>query len=154
MDALDAKLIELLTNHPGLPVMECARRLRVARATVQGRLDKLHASGVITGVLPVLDAGAMGFGTLALCDIEIDQQVGHARAAEQLAQVPEVVDLYTVTGGADMHARIVARSTDDLQRVLDEISQLTGVARTSSQIALRKHFTGRLLPLVRAALAS
>ena len=49
MDAIDGKVIELFANEPRLGVLEASRRLGIARGTVQARLDKLTASGVITG---------------------------------------------------------------------------------------------------------
>ncbi|WP_439903138.1 AsnC family transcriptional regulator, partial [Microbacterium azadirachtae] len=49
IDALDAALIRLLTDAPQLPVLECARRLGVARGTVTSRLARLHENGVIEG---------------------------------------------------------------------------------------------------------
>src|SRR5690606_40319656 len=42
IDALDARLIRALCETPRAGVMELARRLGVARGTVQARLDKLQ----------------------------------------------------------------------------------------------------------------
>ena len=44
VDELDARLIELLAAEPRIGVLECARRLGVARGTVQARLDRLQAA--------------------------------------------------------------------------------------------------------------
>ena len=52
IDALDGRLIELLKAEPRVGVLEASRRLGVARGTVQARLDRLHARGVITGYGP------------------------------------------------------------------------------------------------------
>ena len=52
MDALDGTLIELFSLEPKLGVLEASRRLGVARGTVQARLDRLAAAGVITGWSP------------------------------------------------------------------------------------------------------
>ena len=49
MDALDRKVIDLFADEPRIGVLEASRRLGVARGTVQARLDKLAATGVITG---------------------------------------------------------------------------------------------------------
>ena len=52
IDELDARLIELLAAEPRVGVLEASRRLAVARGTVQARLDRLQARGVITGYGP------------------------------------------------------------------------------------------------------
>jgi DNA-binding Lrp family transcriptional regulator len=49
IDELDARLIETLHENPRVGLLEVARRLGVARGTVQARLAKLEARGVITG---------------------------------------------------------------------------------------------------------
>ena len=58
MDDLDATLIDLLRRPSrAIGVLEASRRLGVARGTVQARLDKLAATGVVSGWGPELDAG-------------------------------------------------------------------------------------------------
>ena len=52
IDGLDAALIELLAAQPRVGVLEASRRLRVARGTVQARLERLQERGVITGYGP------------------------------------------------------------------------------------------------------
>ena len=54
MDEIDSKLIEVFASEPRLGVLEASRRLGIARGTVQARLDKLAAAGVITGWGPDL----------------------------------------------------------------------------------------------------
>src|ERR1039457_6035710 len=62
IDRLDAALIELLAAEPRIGVLEASRRLGVARGTVQARLDRLAARGVITGDGPEGDPAALGPG--------------------------------------------------------------------------------------------
>ncbi|MGH3906196.1 MAG: AsnC family transcriptional regulator, partial [Pseudonocardiaceae bacterium] len=46
IDALDGRLLLLLCDEPRLGVLECSRRLGVARGTVQARLDRMLARGM------------------------------------------------------------------------------------------------------------
>jgi DNA-binding Lrp family transcriptional regulator len=154
LDELDAALITLLAAEPRLGVLELSRRLRVARGTVQARLDKLVARGVITGFGPDIDPSALGFGVTAFMTLEIRQSLGHDLVAEHLATIPEVLEAYTITGTGDLLCRIVARSNADLQRVIDEIVSYDGIVRASTLIALAKQVRYRTLPLVRKAAIS
>jgi DNA-binding Lrp family transcriptional regulator len=52
LDEIDRRLIELLRSDARLPAVALARRLSVARATVQNRIDKLIAQGVLLGFTP------------------------------------------------------------------------------------------------------
>ncbi|MEN3536944.1 Lrp/AsnC family transcriptional regulator [Microbispora sp. ZYX-F-249] len=151
IDHLDARLVALLAAEPRIGVLECSRRLNVARGTVQARLDRMAARGVITGYGPDIDPAALGFDVTAFVTLHIRQVAGHVPVADQLALIPEVLEVHTITGGGDMFCRVVARSNADLQRVIDRIVDVQGVVRTESVIALDTPVPYRTLPLVRAA---
>jgi DNA-binding Lrp family transcriptional regulator len=153
IDELDARLISLLTNEPRIGVLECARRLGVARGTAQARLDKLVARGVIKGFGPEVSPADLGFSVMAFVSLEIRQRAGHDPVAAHLARIPEVLEAHTITGTADMLCRIVARSNADLQRVIDRVLTDQGIVRASTIIALAEQIPYRVLPLVDAAAA-
>ena len=153
IDELDGRLIELLTTEPRIGVLECSRRLGVARGTVQARLDRLVERGVISGFGPEIDPGALGYDVTAFVTLQIRQVGGHDPVAERLAGIPEVIEAHTITGAGDMLCRIVARTNQDLQRVIDLIVDVVGVERASSTIALATPVRQRTLPLVRTAAA-
>ena len=147
-DALDARLVALLAEHPRIGVLETARRLGVARGTVQARLDRLQRTGVIRGFGPEVDPAALGYEVTAFVTLEIRQGSGHVAVAEHLARIPEVLELHTVTGSGDLLCRIVARSNADLQRVIDEVVADEDIYRASTLIALSAPIPYRILPLV------
>ena len=149
MDALDRNLIELLTAEPRIGVLEASRRLGVARGTVQARLDKLAAAGVVTGWGPQLSPEALGFPVTAFLTLEISQAAGHDAVAGHLAGIPEVLEAHTITGAGDLWCRVVSRSNADLQRVIDAVLSLDGVLRSSTVMALAEQVPYRVLPLVR-----
>ena len=151
VDRLDAALVELLAAEPRVGVLEASRRLRVARGTVQARLERLQERGVITGYGPEVDPAALGFEVTAFVTLEIRQAGGHDPVAERLAAIPEVLEVHTITGAGDLLCRVVARTNADLQRVLDAIVAAEGVVRSSTVISLATQVRYRVLPLVRAA---
>jgi DNA-binding Lrp family transcriptional regulator len=153
IDELDARLIELLTSEPRVGVLEASRRLRVARGTVQARLDRMQARGVITGYGPDVSPAALDFGVMAFVTLEIRQAGGHEPVAGRLAGIAEVLEAHTITGSGDMLCRVVARTNADLQRVIDAMVDVPGVLRTSTVIALDTPVPYRTLPLVRTAAA-
>ena len=150
IDELDAQLIELLAAEPRVGMLEASRRLGVARGTVQARLDRLQARGVVTGYGPDIDPAALGHGVSAFVTLEIRQAGGHDPVATRLAAIAEVLEAHTITGAGDMLCRVVARTNADLQRVIDAIVGVAGVVRASTVIALATPVPYRVLPLVRA----
>ncbi|MEU3454080.1 Lrp/AsnC family transcriptional regulator [Micromonospora sp. NPDC006766] len=151
LDGLDARLVELLTEEPRIGVLECSRRLGVARGTVQARLDKLVDRGVIGGFGPDISPAAIGFGVTSFVTLEISQRHGHDPVTTHLAAIPEVLEAHTITGSSDLLCRIVARSNTDLQRVIDQIVACEGIRRASTIIALAEQIPYRTLPLIRSA---
>jgi DNA-binding Lrp family transcriptional regulator len=147
IDRLDARLLEAVAEAPRAGVMELARRLKVARGTVQARLEKLQRRGVVTGFSPDIDLRALGYGVLAFVTLEIVQgRLGDV--VEHLAGIPEVLEVHATTGPGDLHARVVARTNEHLQAVIGEILGVTGISRTTTQIALTEQLRFRVLPLV------
>jgi len=153
VDDLDVTLIRLFADEPRVGVLEASRRLGVARGTVQARLNKLVEVGVIAGWGPDLDPEALGYPVTAFLTLEIRQAAkggGHDAVARHLDAIPEVLEAYTITGAGDMWCRVVARSNNDLQRVIDRVLAGEGIVRSSTVIALATQVPYRVLPLLEA----
>jgi DNA-binding Lrp family transcriptional regulator len=154
MDDLDRRMLALFAADPRIGVLQASRELEVARGTVQARLDKLVASGVVTGWGPELSPEALGFPVTAFLTLEIRQETadhgGHDAVAHHLATIPEVLEAHTITGAGDLFARVVARSNSDLQRVIDLVLKNPAIVRSSTVIALATQIPYRVLPLAHA----
>jgi DNA-binding Lrp family transcriptional regulator len=151
IDALDARLIKCMKESPRAGVMELARQLGVARGTVQARLDKLQRRGIVTGFGPDLDLTRLGYDVLAFITMEIAQGA-LADVIAHLEAIPEVLEAHATTGPGDLHCRVVARTNAHLQEVLARVLGVTGIERTTTQIALTEQLRLRVLPLVELAI--
>jgi DNA-binding Lrp family transcriptional regulator len=149
IDQLDARLIELLAAEPKIGVLETSRRLGVARGTVQARLDRLVARGVISTFAPVVDPAGLGYVVTAFVNLEI-RQGARDHVTAHLRSIPEVLEVHTITGQGDLLCRLVARDNDDLQRVIDDLVADGDIVRTSTVVALACVLEHRVLPLVRS----
>ena len=152
IDGLDGRLLRSLADSPRAGVMELARQLQVARGTVQARLDKLQRRGVVTGFGPDVDVRGLGYSVLAFTTLEIAQ--GRlADVVDHLRDIPEVLEAHATTGQGDLHCRVVARSNDHLQVVINRILEVQGIDRATTVIALSEQIGYRVMPLVEAAAA-
>ncbi len=150
IDELDARLIAALRESPRVGLLEISRRLGVARGTVQARLAKLEARGVITGYGPEVDPAAMGYGIQAFVLLELAQ--GRlAEATQVLEAVPEVVEADAISGPQDLLCRLVARDTEHLQEIVNRILATAAIRRSTSYIVLSQQVKPRTGPLVAAA---
>jgi DNA-binding Lrp family transcriptional regulator len=152
IDQLDARLLLTLRAHPRVGLLEVARRLGVARGTVQARLEKLQARGVITGFGPEIDPGHMGYPVTAFVALEIVQ--GRLdEAVVGLRAVPEVLEAHGVTGDRDLLCRVVARDNGHLQDVINNMLHKGAVQRSTSAISMSRQIPYRVEPLIGAAVA-
>ena len=149
LDDLDRRLLALFANEPRVGVLEASRRLGVARGTVQARLDRLDAIGVVTGWGPDVSPAALGYPVTAFVTLQIVQHGGRDQLIARLAAIPELLECWTITGSGDLWCRVVAHSNADLQRVLDRMVTDEGVVRASTLIALAEPVPYRTGPLVR-----
>jgi DNA-binding Lrp family transcriptional regulator len=150
IDELDGRLLALLREDPRIGIAEAARRLGAARGTVQARLERLQSRGVVRGFGPEVDPVRLGYPILAFVFLEISQ--GRLQeAVDVLEHVPEVVEAHGVSGPRDLLVRIVARDTDHLQSVINEVLSTTAVRRSTSYISLSEQIATRTGPLVESA---
>src|SRR4051812_48860551 len=150
IDDLDARLIATLRENPRVGLLEVARRLGVARGTVQARLRKLEERGVITGHGPEIDPGAMGYAISAFVFVELNQ--GRlAEAVDLLAGVPGVLGAAGAGGPQDLVCRVVARDTEPLQEIVNRLPPPPATQRCTSHIVLSRQVPPRTSPLVAQA---
>jgi DNA-binding Lrp family transcriptional regulator len=149
IDELDGRILHLFSTEPRVGVLEASRRLKVARGTVQARLDRLERDGVVTSWAPRISPEALGYGVTAFVTLEIVQHEGRAEISARLAGIPEVLECWTVTGSGDLWCRIVAHTNTDLQRVIDAMVTDPAVVRSVTLIGLAELIAYRTEPLVR-----
>ncbi|MEU8172340.1 Lrp/AsnC family transcriptional regulator [Microbispora hainanensis] len=150
LDALDSRLLITMRANPRIGLTELARLLGVARGTVQARLDKLTARGVIGDFGPTITTEQIGYPILAFASLQIAQ--GRlTEAVRWLADVPEILEVYGTSGQADLLCRVVARSTPHLQEVIARILASPAIQRTDTTIALSTQIPFRIEPLLKAA---
>ena len=150
IDELDSRLIAEMRANPRVGLLEISRRLGVARGTVQARLAKLEARGVITGYGPEVDPVAMGYSIQAFVLLELAQ--GRLdEAAQVLDSTPEVVEADAISGPQDLLCRLVARDTEHLQEIVNRILATAAIRRSTSYIVLSQQVKPRTGPLVEAA---
>jgi len=135
MDDLDRTILALLGADARMSVATLARRLKVARSTIQARLERLETSGVIAGyTLKLGEAARQGrIRATVLLNIEPRAQAG---ILTRLKATPEVERVHTTSGRVDLLLQIAAPSTAVLDGILDQIGEMTGVRSSESLIHL------------------
>jgi DNA-binding Lrp family transcriptional regulator len=147
IDQLDAALLAALTDDPRTGTTELAERLGVARNTVQARLAGLRSGGVLQGFSARLDLGALGLPVIAFLHLELAQGALQD-VVDALAERPFVLEVVATTGRSDLSVRVAAPDHAALQALLQEVLDLPGVVRTTTEIALTTPVPYRVGPLL------
>lgn len=131
----DRALLSLLGDNARMPVAELARKLGLSRTTVQARIERLEAEGVISGYGLRLSESYLSGLVRAHVLITIAPKALAAVTAS-LSAIKEVTTLHSVSGSFDLIAILAAPSISDLDGLIDKIGALDGVERTLSSIIL------------------
>lgn len=134
IDETDQALLALLRENARLPVATLARRLGLARTTVQARLDRLESSGVIQGYAVRLN-DSLRAPLRATVLVSIEPRSGPTVLA-RLKTLNQVQRVHTTSGRFDLIVTVEAATTEDLDDTLDRIGEAKGVKGSESLIHL------------------
>lgn len=135
MDDLDRSILAALGADARISVATLARRLKVARSTIQARLERLESTGVIAGYTVKLGEAARLSRIRATVLLTIEPRA-QASVLTRLKSITEVERVHTTSGRVDFLLQIAAPSTTVLDNVLDQIGEMTGVKSSESLIHL------------------
>jgi DNA-binding Lrp family transcriptional regulator len=139
MTDADTRLLALLKANAREPTASLARKLGLARSTVQERIARLERAGTIRGYTVRLSEEAEAKKLTAIVMITADPKQAD-RVAAELKRMPEVRSLSAVSGVYDMAAMVEADTPAKIDAAIDRIGRAHGVARTVSSIILSEKF--------------
>jgi DNA-binding Lrp family transcriptional regulator len=135
----DARLLDLLRANAREPTASLARKLGLARSTVQERIARLERDGIIKGYTVRLAEGE-GQRLRAVVMISTDPKQAD-RVSVELRKMPEVRSLAALSGSFDLVAMVETETAARIDALLDRIGRVAGVARTVSSIILSEKFS-------------
>ncbi len=138
MDDIDRQLIALLRDNARVPVATLAKKLRVARGTVQNRLAKLEADGTVMGYTVRLRPQVEEQRIRALMTVAVEGNKAES-VLKALRGDPAVGALYSTNGRWDIVVELRADSLEAFDRVLGRIRLIDGISSTETSLLLSTH---------------
>lgn len=135
MDRIDQHILRLLAANARIPVSKLSSELKIARSTVQARLERLERNGSISGYTVKLGA-ALNQGRIKATVLLSVEPKTQPAVISRLKVLPEVEAAHTTSGRFDLLLQVAANTTDELDRVLDKIGEIQGVKSSESLIHL------------------
>ena len=150
LDAIDRRIIAELQSDGRMPVQMLADRVGLSASPCARRVRMLERAGVIKGYVAVVDQGKVGLPISAFASIKLARQHEDDLDAfsETVAQWPEVVDCYLMTGQRDYLMRIVVKDLEAYERFLKEkLTRVPSVASIETSFALGQVKRSEHLPI-------
>ena len=151
LDATDLRLLEALNSDPNATFVALAERLSLSRNTVQARMTRLQDAGVFLGADRRFSTVARGYPLAAFVSVHVRQK-RLAEITAELAEIPEVIQVFGVSGESDLLVRLVCVNAEDLFRIDGLILRIDGVERTETNLSMGELVPYRLSPLITRAL--
>jgi DNA-binding Lrp family transcriptional regulator len=137
LSATDRRLIHALQQDGRASVTTLAGKLRVSRATVQNRMERLVSTGIIRRFTIEVDASAEVEVIRAVMMIELEGTLARS-VTGSLKRLAEIVSLHSTNGTWDLVAHIETSSLPEFDRVLREVREIKGVLNSETSILLNR----------------
>ncbi|MGP4021416.1 Lrp/AsnC family transcriptional regulator [Saccharopolyspora sp. 5N708] len=127
LDDIDARIVDELGRDGRMSIRTLAEQVNISRTNAHSRVERLLASGVITGFHARVEPAKVGLGTAALIGLSIEQDTWR-EVSRRLADIDHVEHVALVAGEFDIVIRV--RTADNLalrSLVFDHIQSLPGV---------------------------
>jgi len=134
-DSLDSALIAELRKDGRASISYLSQVLKVSRATVQNRLDRLISSGVILGFTVRVHQEVEKETVRAMMMIEVAGK-STSQVIKKLRGIPELVTLHTTNGAWDLVAELQTTSLGEFDRVLRRVREVDGILNSETSLLL------------------
>jgi len=138
VDDLDERIVAALVDDARATYAEVGALVGLSAPAVKRRVDRLLATGAITGFSAQVDPSALGWTTEAYVELFCRGRTAPADIAVAVSKYPEVIDACTITGEADALLHIRASDVRHFEQVVERIGAEPFVVRTRSVIVLSR----------------
>jgi DNA-binding Lrp family transcriptional regulator len=149
VDEIDATLLRALIDHPDATNLALSELTGLARNTVRARLARYAEDDSLRSFERRIDPAFLGFPLTAFLVTTVTQRK-LAQVAATLSRVPEVLQVFGLSGVTDLLVQVVARDANDLYRIAGQILAIDGVKRTNTGLVMGELVPYRIAQLVGA----
>jgi Lrp/AsnC family transcriptional regulator for asnA, asnC and gidA len=136
-DDIDLKILSILMQDAKKTYSEIGKELFISGGTVHVRIKKMIDSNVIINSQLKVDHAKLGFDITAFLGIYLQKSNLYDSVSEQLSKIPEVVEAHYTTGVYSIFAKVIAKDTKHLRRIIShKIQQISEIQRTETFISL------------------
>jgi len=150
LDAIDQRILHHLQNEGRLTNLELAERVGLSPSPCLRRVKRLEDERIIERYVALVDQSSLGLEVTVFIrvSLSVQEDASLSRFEAAVAEWPEVMECYLMSGEADYQMRVIVRSLADYESFLrSRLTKVPGVAKIQSSFALRLVVYRTELPL-------
>ncbi len=149
LDRLDRKILTLLQDDATMPVAEIGKKVGLSTTPCWRRIQKMEEDGVIKRRVAVLDPGRVNTKVTVFVSIKTSQHADDwlKNFAKVVAEFPEVVEFYRMSGEVDYLLRVVVPDIEAYDRFYQRLIGRVDIMDVSSSFAMEQIKYTTKLPL-------
>lgn len=140
LDEIDRKILRLLSRDGRISNQKLAEAVNLSPTPCWNRVRALEEAGFITEYVALLDQRALGMPDTVIIEVTLERHDDEifARFGEALADLPEVMEAYLLTGEYDYLIKVAVSGTEGYERFLrQKLYKIPGIRHSRSTFALR-----------------
>lgn len=149
MDDIDRQILALLQADAHLPVSEVASKVGLSSTPCWKRIQKLKEDGVILKQVVLCDPEKLDLGTTVFVEVSTDQhnEGWLKKFANAVQAIPEIVEVYRMSGDVDYLLRVVVRDIKGYDAVYKRLIHACKLNDVSSSFAMERIKYSTALPV-------
>ncbi|WP_062117391.1 Lrp/AsnC family transcriptional regulator [Aureimonas sp. AU40] len=150
IDDADRRILRVIQQKPDLTMRELGEQTGLSHTPCWRRLQRLQDAGIVSEKRYLVDPEAVGFDIVVFCFVRI---VEHRRERLQefekaVADVPEILQCYSLSGEHDYLLQVVSRSVRDYEAtVKNALTELPNVRSISTSFTLKRVKASTYVPV-------
>ncbi len=138
VDDIDRRILAELLVHARASFQEIGSVVGLSAPAVKRRVDKMVASGQITGFTAQVNPAALGWTTEAYVEVYYRDNISPAELRRTLEPIPQVVGVWTIAGEADALVHVMATDMAEIEVTVERIRENARVGRTRSSLVMSR----------------
>jgi Lrp/AsnC family transcriptional regulator len=150
LDSIDRAILDLLQRDCSRSIQDVAKSVGLSQSPCWRRIKRLEAAGVISGRVALVDPTRVGLGITVFVSIRTTQhnEGWLERFARGVMAIPEVVELYRMSGDIDYLLKVLVADIAEYDRIYKELIQVAELNDVSSSFAMECIKSTTVVPLV------
>jgi len=134
VDNKDFEILKILEENSRISNVEIAKVLKISEAAVRKRIKKLKEKGIIKRFTIDLDYKKIGL-KVSYTGIDVKSEF-LMKVVDYIKSIEGVEKIWLCSGDHHILTKIVAKSSEELKKIHEEIEKIDGVLRVCPSIVL------------------